>query len=260
MDKSGLNKILLGAAMASVLAVVGCGSKSSSPDTTRIKNSALTTTTVPDDGTQSTTTVPDDGTQSTTTVPDDGTQSTTTVPDDGTQSTTTVPAMAYAVGDPGPAGGVIFFADTQDEFETFDFLEVAPLGWSGDKSDPTASWCKDMGKDVAGADETALGAGQANTSALVKAESVCGPKSAAVIASAYDGAKKDDWYLPSKDELDLLFASAKLTKIAGLDDGVYWSSSASNEFRAWGQLFTAGIAGTNFRTSSFAVRPIRSFK
>ncbi|MCX6528075.1 MAG: hypothetical protein NTU52_08875, partial [Actinobacteria bacterium] len=139
--KSRQSKTLLGAAIVSMLVMVGCGSKSSSPDTTRVKNSAFTTTTAVDDGTQTTTTVADDGNETTTTVAQDGNETTTT----------TLAPMAYAIGDKGPAGGVIFFADTEDEFVTFDFLEVAPAGWSGEKSDPTASWCDDLGKELTGA-------------------------------------------------------------------------------------------------------------
>lgn len=239
MVKSRQNKTLLGAAIVSMLVIVGCASKSSSPDTTRVKNSALTTTTVADDGTQSTTTVADDGNETT---------------------TTTLAPLAYAIGDKGPAGGVIFFADTEDEFATFDFLEVAPAGWSGEKSDPTASWCDDLGKELAGAGATEIGTGQGNTKVLEQSGPTCGAKSAGQLALAYNGGKKDDWFLPSKGELDLLYANAKLLKVSELNDAVYWSSSSSNEFRAWGQLFTSGIAGTNFRTSTFAVRPIRSFK
>lgn len=248
--KSGQSKPLLGAAIVSMLVMVGCGSKSSSPDTTRVKNSAFTTTTAVDDGTQSTTTVADDGNETTTTV----------AQDDNETTTTTLAPMAYAIGDKGPAGGVIFFADTEDEFATFDFLEVAPAGWSGEKSDPTASWCDDLGKELTGADATEIGTGQSNTKVLEQSGPTCGAKSAGQLALAYNGGKKDDWFLPSKGELDLLYANTKLLKVSELNDAVYWSSSSSNEFRAWGQLFTSGIAGTNFRTSSFAVRPIRSFK
>jgi len=259
--KSRQSKTLLGAAIVSMLVMVGCGSKSSSPDTTRVKNSAFTTTTAVDDGTQTTTTVAQDGNETTTTVADDGNETTTTVADDGNETTTTTLApMAYAIGDKGPAGGVIFFADTEDEFAAFDFLEVAPGGWSGEKSDPTASWCDDLGKELTGADATEIGTGQSNTKVLEKSGPTCGAKSAGQLALAYNGGKKDDWFLPSKGELDLLYANAKLLKVSELNDAVYWSSSSSNEFRAWGQLFTSGVAGTNFRTSSFAVRPIRSFK
>ncbi|MEI6630329.1 MAG: hypothetical protein WCO15_06550, partial [Actinomycetota bacterium] len=165
-----------------------------------------------------------------------------------------------AIGDKGPAGGVIFFADTEDEFAAFDFLEVAPAGWSGEKSDPTASWCDDLGKELTGADATEIGTGQSNTKVLEKSGPTCGAKSAGQLVLTYNGGKKDAWFLPSKGELDLLYANAKLLKVSELNDAVYWSSSSSNEFRAWGQLFTSGVAGTNFRTSSFAVRPIRSFK
>ena len=258
--KSRQSKTLLGAAVVSMLVMVGCGSKSSSPDTTRVKNSAFTTTTAVDDGTQTTTTVAQGGNETTTTVADDGNETTTTVAQDGNETTTTLAPMAYAIGDKGPAGGVIFFADTEDEFAPFDFLEVAPGGWSGEKSDPTASWCDDLGKELTGADATEIGTGQSNTKVLEKSGPTCGAKSAGQLALAYNGGKKDDWFLPSKGELDLLYANAKLLKVSELNDAVYWSSSSSNEFRAWGQLFTSGIAGTNFRTSSFAVRPIRSFK
>ena len=105
------------------------------------------------------------------------------------------------------------------------------------------------------ASKNAVGAGVENSSAA----STC-TNGAAAKASAYAGAGKSDWFLPSKDELKLLSNNLADNSLAGLSGGVYWSSTSSSDTRAWAELMSDGTQGTNFRTSSFLVRPIRVFK
>jgi hypothetical protein len=68
----------------------------------------------------------------------------------------------------------------------------------------------------------------------------------------------DDWYLPSKDELNKLYLNKDA--IGGFVGASYWSSTQSTSTNAWFQLFAAG--GTQLassKTLSNSVRAIRAF-
>jgi len=212
----------------------------------RQRNTAFTT--LPD-GVGTDSTVPVEPTD--TTLPTETETSTTVASSDSTLPPTT---GEYAVGDTGPGGGVVFFIDAESAFPDFDYLEAAPADWNGKDGDPSVAWCSNMTTKIS-ASKNAVGAGAENSSAA----STCA-NGAAARASAYAGAGKSDWFLPSKDELKLLFNNLADNSLAGLSGGVYWSSTSSSDTRAWAELMSDGTQGTNFRTSSFFVRPVRAFK
>ena len=70
----------------------------------------------------------------------------------------------------------------------------------------------------------------------------------------------DDWFLPSKDELNMLYQNRNL--IGGFTTGYYYSSSESTNYTAWTQGFTDGYQYGNDYGSKGAtcrVRAIRTF-
>ena len=66
-----------------------------------------------------------------------------------------------------------------------------------------------------------------------------------------------DWYLPSKYELELLFA--QMTVVGGFSVYGYWSSTESDLSLAWSQGFTGGNQTANDKNTPFHVRAIRAF-
>jgi hypothetical protein len=100
----------------------------------------------------------------------------------------------YQIGGTGPAGGIVFYISDGG----LHGLEVSPVN----QSSVSALWgC--YGTDIAGAYGTAVGDGAANTAAIV---ADCNdPNIAAKLANDYVLNGYSDWYLPSKDELDLLY-------------------------------------------------------
>jgi hypothetical protein len=72
---------------------------------------------------------------------------------------------------------------------------------------------------------------------------------------------KSDWYLPSKDELDILHTNMYLNNIGNFKTTRYWSSSQYNNSRAWCQLFNLELNQLHYDKDliPYAVRPIRSF-
>ena len=79
-----------------------------------------------------------------------------------------------------------------------------------------------------------------------------------------------DWYLPSKDELDLMYQNKSTINATALANGgsafgssgnasFYWSSTESNGWQAWYQSFSNGIQYIGFEISTIAVRAVRAF-
>ena len=72
----------------------------------------------------------------------------------------------------------------------------------------------------------------------------------------------DDWFLPSKDELNLMFVNLCKEDIGDFDEDSYWASSEtdfSSEY-AWRQQFY-GVGQQSYGTRDYAhrMRPVRAF-
>ena len=65
----------------------------------------------------------------------------------------------------------------------------------------------------------------------------------------------DDWYLPSKDELNAIYQNKN--EIKGFSDTYYWSSTEYNETDAWGQDFTNGSQVSYAKYPTSRVRCVR---
>ncbi|MFM8390620.1 MAG: hypothetical protein ACKOA5_15395, partial [Actinomycetota bacterium] len=70
------------------------------------------------------------------------------------------------VGDEGPGGGTVFLVDTNNEYPTLDFMEIAPADASS-----SAGWCP-AGTSLPTTAKT-VGAGTTNSSALLAANASC---------------------------------------------------------------------------------------
>lgn len=83
---------------------------------------------------------------------------------------------------------------------------------------------------------------------------------AKTLCSEYRGGGYDDWYLPSREELNFIYVNLKLTgKIIG--SSWFWSSSEyySGNIYAWGQRFRDGYQDGDYRSNPSSVRAVRSF-
>ncbi|MFH1096393.1 MAG: DUF1566 domain-containing protein [Candidatus Desantisbacteria bacterium] len=78
------------------------------------------------------------------------------------------------------------------------------------------------------------------------------------ICSNYRGGGYADWYLPSKDELDLLYLQKGV--VGGFGSDYYWSSTAEyNSYDAWTQHFDSGFQGYLGKYYPDFVRAVRAF-
>lgn len=81
---------------------------------------------------------------------------------------------------------------------------------------------------------------------------------AKTLCSEYRGGGYRDWYLPSKDELNLVYINLKSTgKIS--DDDLFWSSSEYLDNYAWWQQFSDGYQGSSNKNYANSVRAVRAF-
>ncbi len=107
---------------------------------------------------------------------------------------------------------------------------------------------------------TALGTGSANTDAIITVQGPTSTDYAAGLCRAYsatgDGGL-NDWYLPSKDELNKLRINR--WTIGGFATESYWSSSEVSQNNAWGQYFVTGNQNSYAKNNTFHVRAVRAF-
>jgi uncharacterized protein (TIGR02145 family) len=109
---------------------------------------------------------------------------------------------------------------------------------------------------VMGAYGTAIGTGQANTTAIV---SYCNePGIPARLCNDLVLNGYSDWFLPSVDEMHQLYLQKSV--VGGFsDDNSYWSSSEVNWLNSYGVNFYNGLQGVTSKTLHFSVRAVRAF-
>jgi len=69
----------------------------------------------------------------------------------------------------------------------------------------------------------------------------------------------NDWFLPSKDELNAMYTNLHAEGVGGFASNYYWSSTESNNYSAWWQLFGNGYQNDYNKHNTYYVRAIRAF-
>lgn len=154
-------------------------------------------------------------------------------------------AITYAIGDLGPAGGIVFYIYGGG----LHGMEAA----TEDQSIGAAWGCE--GTEITGADGTASGTGAQNTADILAGCTDSGI--AAEIADSYSLNGYDDWFLPSKDELGLLYQQKDV--VGNFADNYYWSSTESGSGSAWSQHFFNGYWHASNKSDLDRVRAVRAF-
>ena len=116
-------------------------------------------------------------------------------------------------------------------------------------------------------------AGEANTSIIIAAQVAIGDDGSTYAARICNelqitegGKTYGDWYLPSKEELNLMYQNkATIDATAGANGGsgfasaYYWSSTEGSSYSAWEQYFGNGNQGWQNKGYTFRVRAVRAF-
>ncbi len=155
----------------------------------------------------------------------------------------------YQLRDPGPSGGLIFYINPDAESDGWKYLEA----WTTDEIG-TYQW-KTSETLTPGAQYFDIGRGKTNTIAMTGTDH---PAAEVVRESAHGG--YEDWFLPSKNELNQMYVNLHQEERGGFADASYWSSSTHMWDTAWDHNFQTGAAFTpSPKTFSRRVRAIRSF-
>ncbi len=104
---------------------------------------------------------------------------------------------------------------------------------------------------------TGLGTGISNTAKIVAGSSDSGIAARICNDLVLNG--YSDWFLPSKDELNLMYQNLKKKGIGGFADDYYWSSSEYSSTSAWTKGYNLGYQGNFIKDSNLHVRAVRAF-
>lgn len=158
--------------------------------------------------------------------------------------------VEYSIGDTGPAGGIVFF-DKGSYSDGWRYLEAAP-------TDQAESVWGGMGI-VTGSGYYDVGLGKENTVRITSILNTEELYAAGICAELVLGGY-DDWFLPSKVELALLYTNLFERDLGGLAPTIYWSSSEDDENYAYVHVFGQDLV-TSIEKSfdGGRVRAIRAF-
>ncbi|MCP4928580.1 MAG: hypothetical protein GY918_05935, partial [Gammaproteobacteria bacterium] len=211
---------------------------------------------------------------------------------------------SYSVGDVGPGGGIVFFVKssysntsingtisggpidgqpiyggslttslTSSELAAlpFDYMEAAPAGWDGVAgTDPKRPYESESGDEIPVDDDgVIIGTGQANTDALVtKFQDVDSPSdNAALLANSAEINSYSDWFLPSIEELALMFTNLYVAgdiggfgTLASVGENLSYRSSTDGRMLNFDWSPYSGNTGDWDNDAGMQhVRPVRSF-
>ncbi len=152
------------------------------------------------------------------------------------------------VGEMGPGGGWVFFNKGNTD-GGWQYLEVAP----SDQSTSSQWGC--YGTSIPGT-SLLVGAGENNTN-LIMAN--CPSAPAAGLCANLSLGGQTDWFLPSRDEMNLIYRNLLVNGIGGLGANWYWSSSESSSNGAWRFYFSNGYASSSGKLDNYYVRAVRAF-
>ena len=189
------------------------------------------------------------------------------------------------VGDIGPGGGTVFY-DAGSLQWWGRYLEVRVItkgrGLPWVPGEPSALYVNSEVQVLRRIrmDAKTIGMGRVNTDAIVAAFGE-GQYAAKFVSDLVLGGR-DDWHLPSKDELNALYTYRAMTMRPRMDTGPYWTSTEASSKFAWYQMFHDGTmftdengvgrieankntrkqpthVGSSFPSQRFRLVPIRAF-
>jgi hypothetical protein len=141
-------------------------------------------------------------------------------------------------------GGVIFYIDGSGEHGLVAAEQDVEI---------RVKWADTCCKTSASYQE--IGRGSYNTTAIVNAFGLGDYAASACRQLSLNG--YSDWFLPSKNELNLLFQKRAL--VGGFSTDYYWSSSEHDSLNAWYLYFPYGPQYFVNKDSLASVRAVRAF-
>ncbi len=174
----------------------------------------------------------------------------------------------YRIGDVGPGGGIVFYVNPQG-FVVYDGIGGVKMCHYLEMSVNTlgeSTWFPSLVEILT---QTGLGYGKSNTYKIINKYSVEEKNEencAAYRCFRYhtENTKAGEWWLPSKDELDLIYRNVKEQVFASSFNNIHCSSSEYNLYYVWNQDFDyehsySGLSGYSSKAIKNSVRAVRAF-
>jgi hypothetical protein len=197
-------------------------------------------------------TTPDPSPSSETVAQRPSTPATTPSSDSITQKPADPATPSYKLGGIGPAGGIIFF-DKGSISDGWRYLEAAPARFEFKARFGL------RGIDVPGTG-TAVGTGKRNTELIMGMLKRHNQGSmAADLASNLEINGFRDWFLPSNDELNMMYENLHQKGLGGFSNSWYLSSSQYSTRYVWSLGFRYGNQEIHVKGSQYRVRAVRAF-
>lgn len=174
--------------------------------------------------------------------------------------------MQYKVGDEGDGGGIVFYV-SQEGFIVYDGKGGQKICHCLEMSKPTlglSKWAPEKSDFINTISEKSLGYGKSNTYKILnyyKNSSLTEENCVAYRCSIYstEKAAAGEWFLASRDELDLMYKAMKEAAVSDATINWFWSSSENTSDYAWYQRFKQGYQDYGGRGLINSVRAIRAF-
>jgi hypothetical protein len=168
-------------------------------------------------------------------------------------------AKVYKVGDTGPAGGIVFY-DKGNNSGGWRYLEAAPA-----ETEKQTFWCSEIfpWKDIEGVRD--VGRGKTNTEFIMRTVRARGGFDwAAEVCTSLVVNGYNDWFLPSRDELHMMYGNLQRRGLGGFKNDWYWSSTIFNSDCIVSENLTDGSQDArNYGPGNFFqkkyVRAVRQF-
>ena len=149
----------------------------------------------------------------------------------------------FSVGSIGPSGGYVFY-DQGSVIDGWRYLEAAPTDNGSDSG--TGCYCTTILNT-----SNLVGTGKTNTTNWINAGCTGGWFS---LGQSIDINGLTNWFVPSKDELNLMYTKLKLNNLGNFSNIQYWTSSPEGygscgiNGGAWVQNFTNGAQLGEYRS------------
>jgi hypothetical protein len=142
------------------------------------------------------------------------------------------------------AGGLVFYLDT-----------TLLHGYVCSETNQNVNQWGCHGVNVSGANGVAIGTGWANTEAIRLAGCANGYAAQPIYDLTLNG--YNDWFLPSKDELHVMYVN--LSSIEDFGQTTYWSSTQSGALDAVAVFFSNGYMQAEQKINQHSSRAVRTF-
>jgi hypothetical protein len=172
-------------------------------------------------------------------------------------------ADTYTVGDTGPANGIVFY-DKGEYSDGWRYKEVTPNDMPSVQWGCQGSIAYNGTASNNGMINSARVAGYHDASGFYQNPTACNSQNDGTVAAksalSWQYVGVDDWYLPSEQELQLIYTNLTAASLGNLSGGLYWSSTEESASKARTVNFNNGNASGQLKTdTSVKTRAIRYF-